>query len=180
MAVREKRARAPVRAGQDGCGRREETDTCYEDSASGLDLAKVEAGHLTVDHAPALAGDTTTAALALVEPQALQKGIGIDAPSGDKGAVAYVGDEDRVRQILVNLLSNAIKFSAEGTRVRVTCGYVARRGSAAPATSGETLAFIRVEDAGSGIAREEADAVFQPFVQAERGRTRTQGERGLG
>ena len=77
-------------------------------------------------------------------------------------------DPDKLRQIMINLLSNAVKFTPEGGRIRVSC------------TLTERSVSIHVEDNGSGIPREKQEAVFEPFVQLERGLTRTTEGTGLG
>jgi signal transduction histidine kinase len=77
-------------------------------------------------------------------------------------------DPAKVWQILMNLLSNARKFTDPGGRVTVEC-----------ATEGEH-AVIRVTDTGRGIPAEKLEAVFQPFVQADGGPTRTAEGMGLG
>jgi signal transduction histidine kinase len=77
-------------------------------------------------------------------------------------------DPDKLRQILINLLSNAVKFTQEGGRIRVSC------------TVQERLVAIHVEDNGPGIPPEKHEAIFEPFVQLERGLTRTTNGTGLG
>ncbi|CAN5731712.1 hypothetical protein BH23GEM3_BH23GEM3_12040 [soil metagenome] len=145
-----------------------------------LDLAKVEAGRMDVEPARVLAVDTIAAAVALVSPQAEKSGIRIEDPCADKTVTAYVGDEDRVRQILANLLSNAVKFTAPGGEIRVTCGTSHAPGVDVDTSEEEPLTYIRVTDTGIGIAPEEMETIFQPFTQIERGHTRTRGGTGLG
>jgi signal transduction histidine kinase len=84
------------------------------------------------------------------------------------GSVFARTDPDKLRQILINLLSNAVKFTPEGGRVRISC------------TLNERSVSIHVEDNGSGIPRDKQEAVFEPFVQLERGLTRTTEGTGLG
>jgi signal transduction histidine kinase len=145
-----------------------------------LDLSKAEAGQMTVAHEPAMTGEAIAAATALTLPLADTKGVRlVDRRPGEPG-VPYVGDEQRVRQILVNLLSNAVKFTPPGGVVTVACD-TAREAALAGAPSGPgPWAYIRVEDTGMGIAPEEQERVFDPFVQAEPGLTRTAGGTGLG
>ncbi len=88
-----------------------------------------------------------------------------DSPAG--GVYART-DPDKLRQIMINLLSNAVKFTPEGGRVRVSC------------TLNERSVSIHVEDNGAGIPWDKHDAVFEPFVQLERGLTRTTEGTGLG
>ena len=146
-----------------------------------LDLAKVEAGQLTVAHEPAIADRATEAAIALLQPQAEAKGVTLADVDGATD-VAYVGDEHRVRQILLNLLSNAVKFTPKGGRVEVTRmrATEAPEELRSPEGASASWAVIRVRDTGIGIAAEDLDTVFAPFHQVDGGHTRAEGGTGLG
>jgi PAS domain S-box-containing protein len=144
-----------------------------------LDLAKIDAGGVRVDRAPVPVASTIDAALALVRPQAAAKPLALDDACQGAGELTYLGDEPRVRQILVNLLANAVKFTPAGGRVSVSCALTggpppraaaAGAGSSggAPAHAGPYVA-LRVADTGVGIAPADAERVFQPFTQAGRG-----------
>ena len=158
-----------------------------------LDLAKVEAGEMTVrrDHASVV--DGVDAALALVRPQALERGVTLSVERGERGdgakrpaidgpadSLSYVGDEHRVRQILANLLSNAVKFTAPGGHVAVRWTGTDHPDPQAHLAGSGPWTAIEVEDTGIGIAPQHLTAVFEPFVQAEKGHTRTHGGTGLG
>lgn len=145
-----------------------------------LDLAKIEAGHLDVLRKPCDLRHPVADALSLVRLDAEKRGIDIRDECSRTAVLSY-GDENRVRQIVANLLSNAVKFTGEGGRVSVRCDVAE---SPAMTTSvpekQETWAFVEVEDTGIGIAEEEIDRVFQPFIQASMGRDRKHGGTGLG
>ena len=85
-----------------------------------------------------------------------------------------VGDEMRLRQILLNLGGNAIKFTASGS-VRVRA-----RASEAEDGSGDVVLQVEVADTGIGIPKERQAAIFEPFVQADGSSTRRYGGTGLG
>jgi signal transduction histidine kinase len=151
-----------------------------------LDLSKIEAGETRVARVHATTGPAVRAALDLVRPQASARGLRLavggaaDAPTDDAG-VPYVGDEDRVRQVVLNLLSNAVKFTAAGGSVAVAWGTAAETPPAAGhLQGGGPWAFVRVADTGVGIAPEEHGRIFEPFHQVENGHTRTAGGTGLG
>ena len=148
-----------------------------------LDLAKVDAGHLTVAHETHGTRAVIEAAVALLQPQAEARGLKrFSADACDD--LPFVGDEHRARQILVNLLSNAVKFTEPGGAVEISCGL----GREIPPTAGEEprparagqWTCIRVRDTGIGISPSRQISMFEPFVQGEQGKTRTHGGTGLG
>jgi PAS domain S-box-containing protein len=145
-----------------------------------LDLARIEAGRLSVGSAPGIAGDAADAALALIRPQAAAKGVVMALEcDGDRDA-PYLGDDQRVRQVLVNLLSNAVKFTPHGGCVSVHCGRASHLPAGAVAAGGGPWSYVTVEDNGIGLAPELHQRIFQPFVQADHGYTRAQSGAGLG
>jgi signal transduction histidine kinase len=146
-----------------------------------LDLSKIEAGETRVARTEAATGPAVGAALDVVAPAAAQRGVRLVDGRSDPAGVAFVGDEDRVRQIAVNLLSNAVKFTAPGGTVTVTCETVRAAAPAASHLRGEgPWALVRVGDTGVGIAPEDQGRIFEPFHQVEGGHTRTAGGTGLG
>ena len=145
-----------------------------------LDLAKIEAGRLSVNAGFGRAGDAADAALSLVQTRADEKGIRfVGECLGDSDAV-YQGDEDRVRQILVNLLSNAVKFTEAGGSVALECGTIEQPDAEARVRSHPKWVYLRVRDTGIGIPTEQLPLIFDPFVQGESGHTRSNDGSGLG
>jgi signal transduction histidine kinase len=132
-----------------------------------LDLAKIDAGGLTVERAEVRAGDTVDAALALVRPQAAAKSLLISDHCGGAADRPYLGDEPRVRQVLVNLLANAVKFTPAGGRVTVECVVTDRPPLTVPVPAGAPCIAFRVIDTGVGIPKDQRDRIFEPFTQAD-------------
>jgi signal transduction histidine kinase len=157
-----------------------------------LDVAKVDADRLKVRRDVNESGAAITAAVSLVQPQAREKGVSLEAPQPATIHVRYLGDEHRVRQILVNLLSNAVKFTERGGRVTITSGQSSEPepgaqlrartpgGGESPRPEGEEWAFVRVTDTGPGIEPALMGQLFEPFVQGNGALTREQGGTGLG
>ena len=155
-----------------------------------LDVAKVDADRLDVRRDVLVTGAAVASALALIQPQATVKGVRIFDFGADAPGVRYVGDEHRVRQILVNLLSNAVKFTPAGGEVHLGCGTAAEPGMGAtpggpaspsmPEGADEAWAFISVADTGPGIPPNLIGRLFEPFVQGDSALTREQGGTGLG
>jgi signal transduction histidine kinase len=144
-----------------------------------LDLARVESGRMILDQETLSAQESISAAIALIEPQARSAGLGLETQCPD-GSSFYVGDRDRVRQILVILLSNSLKFTDRGGSITASCGTSQAPDAEAKLVGNGPWTFIRVADTGIGISPTQAETVFQPFVQVDPGNTRKQGGAGLG
>ncbi len=143
-----------------------------------LDLSKIEAGRMGVESSVGVVGEVAEAALGLIRPAATTKGVDLDARLRGIPRTSYVGDPQRVQQILTNLLGNAVKFTPAGGTVSVCCGSAKR---AAPEERlGAPWATITVQDTGVGIAPSDIERIFQPFVQVDGGYTRSHGGTGLG
>jgi signal transduction histidine kinase len=138
-----------------------------------LDFSKSETARLAVEHEPVSAAETVRGALELVRPLAAGRLLSLVDETGGAPGLRYLGDEYRVRQILVNLLSNAIKFTPAGGRVTLECR--ARRGGGREGW----LLFV-ISDTGEGVKPEDAERIFEPFVQGAAGLTRPHGGTGLG
>jgi PAS domain S-box-containing protein len=144
-----------------------------------LDLSRIDAGEMRVAREDAVTATALRAALDLTRVQAEARGVAlVDARAA--ADVPYVGDDQRVRQVLTNLLSNAIKFTNAGGRVTVTDGLVVDAPPAARVYGRGPWAYVRVEDTGIGIAPDAQARIFEPFVQVDQTRTRTVGGSGLG
>jgi PAS domain S-box-containing protein len=150
-----------------------------------LDLSHLEGAPASIDRAVGRVGDVVDAALALVEPQASQRGLEIvqDLRTQAEG-LSYWGDAVRVRQILVNLLANAVKFAqprddAPG-RITVSAGAATAPADDVEVAGDGPWVYVRVEDNGPGIAEDQLAAIFEPFVQVGRRSNNPVGGAGLG
>jgi len=137
-----------------------------------LDLSKIEAGELVVEHAAFSPGDLLSELADVMAVQADAKGIGFEIDAPPDLPLAMEGDATRLTQILTNLVSNAIKFTERGcVKLNVRqLGVVSK---------GVTLCFV-VQDTGIGIAPEVLSRLFAPFSQADTSITRRFGGTGLG
>ncbi len=137
-----------------------------------LDLSKIEAGQLHIEHRPVNVGEVIGNAVRLLEPLAAEKGIDLDVEIGANVPEAVVSDATRIGEIVSNLTNNAVKFTHQG-RVLVTVDQVAQ-------SNGEDRLRIEVSDTGIGIPSSQVAELFEPFHQAESGRDRRYGGTGLG
>ena len=145
-----------------------------------LDLAKVEAGRLQVSSGPASAAGTLAAAIALIQPQAAARNLELEVVPPPDPSPIYRGDDERARQILVNLLSNAVKFTAPGGKIRVQIQSSQSPDADTKLQVRRTYVSFRVTDTGRGIPEEKLHSIFDPFVQAETGHSRSREGSGLG
>jgi PAS domain S-box-containing protein len=130
-----------------------------------LNFSRLEGGRLSyqIERVPLAAVIDVVAPM--IEPQASARQIEFEARTCDAAARADAG---KLHQILLNLLSNAVKFTDPGGRIEVACGM--RDGKAE----------LRVIDTGRGIAIEEHESIFEPFVQLGRSLTSAHEGTGLG
>lgn len=140
-----------------------------------LDFSKIEAGKLVLLEAPFSLSKCVQDAVELLAPKAHEKGLEIAWSVSGLLPDVIVGDEARVRQILLNLLSNAVKFTDEGgVSVRV----MPAPGSSL--TSADIPLVVEVQDTGIGLTATEAKAVFAEFEQTEAAVRHGKGGTGLG
>jgi len=138
-----------------------------------LDLSKLEAGKLELHPDPTDMRDSCEFLRTVFGQQAVMKSLRLQFELSPDLPRALLLDRLRLRQVLVNLLSNAIKFTDRGCiKARVSWE------SQGDGRSGTLL--IDVEDTGIGIAAEELEEVFKPFVQAESLRTAEKEGTGIG
>jgi signal transduction histidine kinase len=117
-----------------------------------LDLSKVEAGRMELEVATFDLPLAIDNARTFVRERATRHGINLDV-NVDERLGDFVGDERKIKQILLNLLSNAVKFTPEGGRI----------GISARQTDGSVE--ISVSDTGIGIAPQDQPKIFEEFRQ---------------
>ncbi|HKA61645.1 MAG TPA: ATP-binding protein, partial [Methylomirabilota bacterium] len=132
-----------------------------------LDLSKIEAGRMELAPAPFHLPSALENAVTLVKERAARHAIALEVEV-DPRLGEVVGDERKVKQVLLNLLSNAVKFTPEGGRISLKAD---RR---------DGMVEIAVTDTGIGIAPEDQAAIFEEFRQVGRDETRKQEGTGLG
>jgi PAS domain S-box-containing protein len=137
-----------------------------------LDYSKIEAGKLELEREPFDLRDCIEGALDLVTPRAWEKEIELGCLIDEDAPAGVLGDEARLRQVLLNLLSNAVKFTEKGEVVVLV--------EAEPTGSGSYRLELAVRDTGIGIPRERMDKLFTSFSQVDASTTRRYGGTGLG
>lgn len=80
----------------------------------------------------------------------------------------YIGDRDKIEQVLINLVSNSLKYTPDGGIVEVFGGKIYNE------------LYIKVKDNGIGIPKEDIGRIFERFYRVDKARTRQAGGTGLG
>jgi len=138
-----------------------------------LDLSKIEAGKIELEHEEFGLAELIDAVLELTGARASAKGLRLAAVTAPDAPTRLVGDSNRLRQVLLNLVSNAVKFTKDGG-VRVDAKVAARD------ADGSWRLRIEVRDTGIGIPPAALERLFRPFTQADASTTRQYGGTGLG
>ena len=141
-----------------------------------LDFSKIEAGKMELRAAPFDIADAAQGVIELLAPRARDKGLEIGWLATPDLPKTVIGDEMRVRQILMNLMGNAIKFTESGG-VALTLQPVTRA-----ASGGRRRSMLRfaVRDTGPGVPPDAIERIFAEFEQAESGPARRHNGTGLG
>jgi len=139
-----------------------------------LDLAKVDAGHLTLDLTKVSVAEDIPEVVSVVQALAQQKNITLTVEVKEP-LPSITADRMRVQQMIYNLLSNAIKFTAAGGHVTVTADTIASLGP-----TGSCLLRIRIADTGIGIKPEDQARIFDEFERGDSSSAREQEGTGLG
>jgi signal transduction histidine kinase len=132
-----------------------------------LDLSKIEAGRMELFLTSFDPGVTLDNTVMLIKERASRRGIAVNLTVDDR-LDTWVGDERKIRQVILNLLSNAIKFTPEGGRIDVT------------ATRESSAMVVAVSDTGIGIKREDQERIFAEFQQVGSDYTKKAEGTGLG
>jgi signal transduction histidine kinase/ActR/RegA family two-component response regulator len=135
-----------------------------------LDLSKIEAGKMAMEHAPCDVRQIVDDVVQTLRSRAREKRILLRLEFGGGIPREVKSDALRLRQVLVNLVGNAIKFTDAGeVAVRV-----------AWQQSGDCRLLIDVADTGIGMSAQQVGRLFRPFTQADGSTTRRFGGTGLG
>ena len=134
-------------------------------------MSKIEAGHLSLRSKVFNLHSTLNDLEAMYRARVNEKGLEFTIGGTDAAPNYIIGDEHKIRQILINLLENALKFTNRGYIILRVCPLQEQGDS--------ILLGIEVEDSGYGIAEDELETVFEAFVQTQSGQD-SAGGTGLG
>lgn len=124
-----------------------------------LDMARIQAGAVTLRKRAVAVRDVVTEALQLVQHRAAEKDQELNADFGED--IVVRADPQRLRQALVNLVGNAVKYSPRGGDIRVSVSVLHREG--------RDRAAIAVSDDGRGIPASHLATIFEPYERGGAG-----------
>ena len=140
-----------------------------------LDFSKVESGKMTLEEGPFVLSDTLNEVIRLLNPKFKEKQLEFHYTEHDQSLAQnmplLVGDELRLRQILINLLSNAIKFTEKG---------FVQLGVSSTTSENTIRILLSIQDSGIGMNGEQVAQLFEEFTQADVSTTRPYSGIGLG
>ncbi len=137
-----------------------------------LDFSKIEANKMSLDEAPYNVENLVTDVVNIINVRLGEKNIAFITEIAPDIPAELIGDEVRLRQILINLLNNAVKFTDSGMiRLRMTCSID---------EMSKLWLKIEVSDTGIGISVEDQKKLFTQFTQVDSDHSRRVKGTGLG
>lgn len=137
-----------------------------------LDISKIESGKIILQEKPMDVRVCIADILDVLSPKAEEKGIKMSSCVSPNVSSSFIGDSDRLKQVLMNLIGNAVKFTFSGN-ITVSVDVVSRK------NTDTELKFI-IKDTGIGIPKDKINQLFEPFNQVEHFMTRKYEGTGLG
>ena len=136
-----------------------------------LDMSRIESGKMDLDHAAFSMDALLCDIKSMLTTDAERRQLHFQVDSDLRGEV-YIGDNIRLRQVILNLLSNAFKFTPEGGTVRLCV-------EGDSDTDTERTLTVKVIDTGVGVSAEDQQRIFRSFEQVGTSMSKSQGT-GLG
>ncbi len=139
-----------------------------------LSLSQIESDKITLEKKPFNLNETIAMVLSLFEPQAAAKGIRMLSRTAPGTPATCLGDEGRVRQVLLNLVGNAVKFTEQGEIVAEV------ELVPLPLHPGQGHLIFTISDTGIGIPEHSLPLIFEAFTQGDGSYGKRYGGAGLG
>ncbi|HKJ50569.1 MAG TPA: ATP-binding protein [Gammaproteobacteria bacterium] len=137
-----------------------------------LDIAKIEAGKITIENKPMDLHALVNSVIYMLSPMGEAKGIQVSCSMDPGTPFSLRGDHQHMRQVLINLVNNAIKFTDEGS---VNLKVFRKEG-----LDDRPVIRFEIRDTGIGIPAESLPTIFEDFTQARQSSSRSYGGTGLG
>lgn len=138
-----------------------------------LDISSIESGRLTIKKEDFSVKHLIDSVTTLIESQCRDKDIDFNCQLIGAIEEYYIGDELKIKQILINILSNAVKYTNKGGKVKFLIEKVRNY------DDNSTIKFT-IQDTGVGISKEYLPKIFEPFSKEENNISNKYGSTGLG
>ena len=138
-----------------------------------LDMSRIESGRMTIKSEEFSFAKALSQVNTIISGQCRDKGLTYDCRVKGKLDDYYIGDDMKLRQVMINILGNAVKFTPEGGTVSFVLEETARFDGRS------TLRFV-IRDTGIGMSKEYLPKLFDPFSQEDSSSTSKYGSTGLG
>ena len=138
-----------------------------------LDFSKIESGKVEILHDHFRLSELIADLYRMTVMSVREKGLDYNISFDGKVPDGLIGDEQRIKQVLLNLVSNAIKFTSDG-QIDLTVSFVMDEGR----RSGVLMASV--SDTGTGIREDEISVIFESFRYADNARNKSTKGVGLG
>ena len=138
-----------------------------------LDMSRIESGRLTLKHEEFSFDKLLETVNTIFQGQCQDKGLEYHCHLHGEIDKYYIGDNMKLRQVLINILGNAVKFTPTGGKVELTVQRMAQFDGKS------TLKFV-IADTGIGISEEFLPRLFDAFSQENASATNKYGSSGLG
>ena len=138
-----------------------------------LDMSRIESGRMTVNNEEFSFAKALEQVNTIIGGQCREKGLRYDCRILGPAEEYYIGDDMKLRQVLINILGNAVKFTPAGGEVSFTVEQTAKYDGRA------TIRFV-IRDTGIGMSEEYLPKIFETFSQEDSSATNRYGSTGLG
>jgi len=137
-----------------------------------LDFSKIESGKMEFVENPYMVASTINDIATMTRIRLQEKPVEFKLDIDEQTPSVLLGDEGRVKQVLINLLGNAVKFTKRG--------HIILRAKSEKEDEDTCHLYIDVEDTGIGIKKEDLEKIFNDFTQVDTKRNRSEEGTGLG
>ena len=138
-----------------------------------LDMSRIESGRMTIKSEEFSFAKVLEQVNTIISGQCRDKGLKYDCWMSGDVRDYYIGDDMKLRQVMINILGNAVKFTPEGGTVSLTIETLAR-------FDGKTTLQFTFQDTGIGMSKDYLPKLFDPFSQEDSSTTSKYGSTGLG
>ena len=138
-----------------------------------LDMSRIESGRMTINNEEFSFSKALEQVNTIISGQCRDKGLDYECRIIGTVADYYIGDDMKLRQVMINILGNAVKFTPVGGKVTFTVEESAR-------FEGKSTLRFTISDTGIGMSREFLPRLFEPFSQEDASTTSNYGSTGLG